>query len=51
MTVQYTITFLGEVHVPETATKEQVNEYIVQKCYERGIDTSIADDIEWNIVS
>jgi hypothetical protein len=47
MKIKYTVMFVGEMNVPENATKEDVREYIVQECYERGIDTSISDDMCW----
>ena len=50
MKIKYTVIFVGELDVPEIATKEDVREYIVQECYERGIDTSISDDMSWERV-
>ena len=47
MKIKYAVTFVGEINVPENTAKEDVREYIVQECYERGIDTSISDDMCW----
>lgn len=50
MTVQYSVTVLGTLHLPSWMTKEEVQEAIKKDCYERDIDVEEVNDIEWEIV-
>lgn len=48
--IQYAITFLGEIEMPDDYTDEQVEEAIHMDCLETGGDTALANDIEWEEV-
>lgn len=45
--IQYTITFLGEVEVPDNTSNEDIKDEIARDWYEFGFDIEHANDIEW----
>ena len=48
--IQYTITFLGEVEVPDNTPDEDIESEIARDWYEFGFDIEHAADVEWEEV-
>lgn len=45
--ILYTITFLGEVEVPDNTPNKNIKDEIARNWYEFGFDIENATDIEW----
>lgn len=48
--IQYTLTFLGEINVPDDTLDEDIESEIARNWYESGFDIENANDIEWEEV-
>lgn len=48
--IQYTLTFLGEIEVPDNTPDEDIESEIVRNWYESGFDIENANDVEWEEV-
>ena len=49
-TIQYSITFLGTIEVPNDYDDEQIEEAIHMDCLATGGDVRFANDVEWEEV-
>lgn len=47
--IQYTITFLGEIEVPDNTLDEDIESEIARDWYKSDFDIENAADVEWEI--
>lgn len=49
-TIRYSLTFLGELEIPDNLSDPDIKDEIARDWYERGFDIQNVNDIEWEEV-